>query len=221
MMKELESLLGYTFKDKSLLLTALTHTSFANESKDNIESYERLEFLGDAVVEALVSRELFLAFPNLPEGDLTRMRASLVCEQTLAKMALDSKLCDFIRVGKGEEKSGGRFRPSILSDVFEAVCAAIYLDSDFDGVKPWILKNFSPLIPTAQDLIVDHKTRLQEFAQSKGKFVTYREIGETGPDHAKIFSVEVLIENEVFASGSGKSKKEAEQNAAKSALLKL
>jgi len=224
-MQAFEKRIGYTFKDKKLLKTALTHTSYANEvKKDGINSYERLEFLGDAVLSLIISEYLYYNYPDLPEGELTKIRASIVCEQSLCQRANELDLGKFIYLGKGEEMTGGRERSSILADVFEAVLAAIYLDSGKDVAREWVLSQLENNIKGAVggSLFRDYKTQLQELLQSINKEkIEYLLIDERGPDHKKVFNVCIKNGDVVLGTGSGKSKKEAEQNAAKAALSKI
>lgn len=219
-MKALEQNLGYTFKNEALLLNALTHSSFANEARDGITSNERLEFLGDSVLSVIVSDYLYKEFGNLPEGELTKLRASLVCEKSLCGFSRELDLGNFLRLGKGEEKGGGRERVSILADAFEAVLAAIYLDSDLEIARKFVM-NFilKELKHTDDEVFKDYKTALQEIIQrNPEEYVTYILTGESGPDHDKVFEVEVRLNSNVIGKGSGKSKKRAEQMAAKQAL---
>jgi len=221
----LEGLVSYTFKNMMLLHTALTHRSFVNENQDlNYRDNERLEFLGDAVLELCISDVLMKQFPEYNEGDLSKVRASVVNEQPLAKLA--EKLCigNFILLGKGEEASGGRHKYSILSNAFEAIIAAIYLDGGFGQVLSFIADVFQPLIRewTEDPFHRDYKTSLQELSQSKYKIIPkYTLIHEYGPDHNKIFEIQLTIPNIITTEGTGRSKKEAEQNAAHKALEKL
>jgi len=218
LLDKFESNLGYTFQNRALLVSALSHSSYTNERGLSKEvSYERLEFLGDAILEMLVSECLYKRYLTDLEGGLTKMRASVVCESSFAGVAKSMNLGDYMLLGKGEYTSGGRNRASLLSDVFEAVVAAIYLDSDIDTVRgwvlPWLEKNIE--IAGSGKSAADYKTMLQERVQKgdTGK-VTYRTISEQGPDHSKQFQVEVMIDGKVMAEGIGVSKKDAEQNAA-------
>ncbi len=218
-MKDFEKKLGYTFKNKALIATALTHSSYANEKR--CESNERLEFLGDSVLSIIVSNFLFRRLTKINEGDLTKIRASLVCEQALAEFSKDISLGEYIMLGKGEEMTGGRTRASIISDAFEAVLAAIYLDGGIDAATDWLMNVMGDKLNEALKgkTYKDYKTMLQEAVQhgDKGR-VTYKTIKETGPDHNKYFEVEVLIDGNKIDVGVGSSKKEAEQEAAKNAL---
>lgn len=217
----LEESIGYRFKTGKWVMEALTHSSYANENKkQHLKHNERLEFLGDSVLSIAVSTAIFENYPSLPEGDLTRIRATVVCEPALAQAAKKIHLGDFLRIGKGEEQSGGRMRDSILADAFEAMIAAIYLDSDLDAVSKWILDRLGEMIEDAISgkVFRDYKTALQEAAQQKGHMTPeYEVVGESGPDHAKLFNVTVSLAGKTF-EGSGHSKKEAEQDAAKKAL---
>ncbi len=221
----LEGAIGYTFKDKGLLKEALTHSSYAHELKTkrrDVRCNERLEFLGDSVLSIVTSEYLFFRFADLPEGDLTHFRASLVQSQSLAGYAEKIGLGDYLYLGNGEEKN--RYRRSILEDAFEALLAAIYLDAKENGLEE-VRKFLLPIIKTAIDeggmeiLHSDAKTELQQLTQiSDGATPTYCIVGESGPDHAKTFEVEVRLNSNVIGHGSGRSKREAEQNAAREAL---
>lgn len=219
-MEQLEKKLGYTFKNKSLLQTALTHSSYANERKEYTPFNERLEFLGDSVLGFVVAEYIFKHLKKLPEGELTRIRATLVCEKSLFDLAQSIELGKYLRLGHGEDLNGGRERPSILSDAFEAVIAAIYLDGGMDSAADFILKVMGGVINDREyKPFVDYKTRLQEIVQNNpGDELRYELVGEKGPDHAKVFTVAVVLNNNVFSTADGKSKKQAEQNAAKAAL---
>lgn len=219
-MKALEKNLGYSFKNQSLLLNALTHSSYANEARGGVTSNERLEFLGDSVLSIIVSDYLYKQFGNLPEGELTKLRASLVCEKSLCSFSRKLQLGQFLRLGKGEEKGGGRERDSILADAFEAVLAAIYLDSDLSVARGFVMEFIlKELKHTDDEVFKDYKTALQEIIQrNPEEYVTYILTGESGPDHDKVFEVEVRLNSNVIGKGKGKSKKQAEQMAAKQAL---
>ena len=214
--RKLQELIGHRYKNSELLVCALTHSSYKNE-KHNAADYERLEFLGDAVLELTVSEFLYKDNPNMREGDMTKMRASLVCEPTLAFCAQELKLSDYILLGKGEEKTGGRTRESIISDVFEAIIGSLYLDGGMETAKGFIEKY---VLTDYRDKIEfrDSKTTLQEYVQDKGYEMEYVLSGEEGPDHNKRYKVDVLINGQVSGSGCGSSKKRAEQNAAYEAL---
>jgi len=217
--EEFENIIGYTFKNKELIEQALSHSSYANEKKRAGGSNERLEFLGDSVLSIVVSDYLYKNI-NVPEGELTKMRASLVCEKSLFVFAQQIELGEFLHLGKGEENTGGRERPSILADAFEAVIAAIYLDGGMEAAAKHILRSMPEDIKrTKKPVLSDFKTLLQEVVQKNPEEkVEYVLIGEEGPDHNKRFVVEVCLNSQVIGKGKGKSKKEAEQLAAKEAL---
>lgn len=224
-MQELEKKLNYTFRNPALLGEALSHSSYANEHRANhLNSNERLEFLGDSVLGFVTAEFLFTQHPNLPEGDLTRIRAALVCEQSLYEVAKKLELGRYLKLGRGEEAGGGRERTSILADATEAVFAAVYLDGGIAEASALIHR---VLLDVEREEIVeerrrDFKTSLQELIQRQAdQVLSYRMIGEQGPDHAKIFQAEVLLNGESLGSGFGRSKKEAEQSAAKAALQTL
>ena len=216
-MKELEKTLGYRFQDPSLLETALTHTSYANEARRGTKHNERLEFLGDSVLSIVVADYLF-THNDLPEGELTRMRASLVCENALFGFAQKIRLGDYLRLGHGEELGGGRRRPSVVSDAFEAVIAALYLDGGIEQARRFIL----PFITQAlmcKNTEEDYKTKLQEIIQQNPEErLSYMVTDESGPDHDKHFVVQVHLNSNCIGTGEGHSKKQAEQMAAKEAL---
>lgn len=222
MLKKLETSLGYTYQDENLLKTALSHSSYANEKFQNsLYSYERLEFLGDSILGFVTANYLYTTFPEKHEGELTRIRAELVCEQTLAKVAREIHLGDYLLLGHGEKQSGGENRASILCDVMESLIAAAYLDGGFESAKGIITRL---ILPHLIDVINtrDYKTELQELIQRKrGQSLTYELIGESGPDHCKAFSVRVLLNGEPIGEGSGTSKKRAEQAAAAQAIAQL
>ncbi len=221
----LEAAMQYEFQDKSLLITALTHSSYANEKNGREgESNERLEFLGDAVLEMVVSRHIYLHFPQRNEGELTKLRASLVCERSLWKASQRWSLGEYLRLGKGEEQSGGRRRPSIVADACEAVIAAAYLDGGIDAATSVIASLMRDTYREALSgsLFLDSKTELQELLQHSGETeIVYSIIEENGPDHAKTFTAQVANASRVLGQGSGRNKKEAESAAAEDALLKL
>lgn len=221
-MRSLEEKLGYTFRDKSLLSEALNHSSYANEHRETgLGSNERLEFLGDSVLGFVTAEFLFKTYPKLPEGDLTRMRASLVCEQSLYDVAKEIDLGAHLRLGKGEEAGGGRERQSILADATEAVLAAVYLDGGMEQVRSLIYRVLLDNAPAAEERR-DYKTTLQEVVQRKsGQVLTYHLVDEQGPDHNKTFLFEVQLNGEPVGKGQGHSKKEAEQAAAKDALERM
>ena len=224
-MRELEKKLNYTFRDPGLLGEALSHSSYANEHRSaGLRSNERLEFLGDSVLGFVTAEFLFLQHPDLPEGDLTRIRAALVCEQSLYEVARKLDLGSYLKLGRGEEAGGGRERTSILADATEAVFAAVYLDGGIGAASTLIHR---VLLDAEKEEVVeerrrDYKTALQELVQRQAdQVLTYRMIGEEGPDHDKTFLAEVLLNGTQVGTGSGHSKKEAEQSAAKAALRKL
>lgn len=221
-MKEFEEKIGYTFKNKSYLETALTHSSYANENHcgDN----ERFEFLGDSILSLVISEKLFRDYGNDSEGDLSKLRASIVCEEGLSQLAQKIDLSKYIKLGNGEERTGGRTRPSISSDAFEALIAAVFLDSDFSTVKEWLLG----LIPDdlkatpPESNYGDYKSMLQEILQKNGDCnISYSIVSESGPDHNKRFVCAVSKNGRQLATGEGKGKKAAEQEAAKNAIKLL
>lgn len=219
-MTELELKIGYEFKDTSLLNTALTHSSFSNEMGKSVQCNERLEFLGDSVLSLIVTNYIFLNFSQFPEGDLTQLRASLVCEKTLYKFAKVINLGAFIKLSRGEKHGGGADRPSILSDAFEALIAAIFLDGGYDKAKDFVMYFIEPEVKNIKKKPVkDFKTTLQEIVQKNpGERLEYRMVSESGPDHDKHFVAEVLLNSNTIGRGGGRSKKEAEQQAAREAL---
>lgn len=215
-----EDTIKYTFENKSYILEALTHSSYSNENKD-YKFNERLEFLGDSVLSIVISDYLFKKEKNLPEGELTKLRANIVCEESLSEVAAQINLGEFLLLGKGEEATGGRERISILADALEAVIAAIYLDGGLEEAKRFIFEYMEQIIENSikGKIFRDYKTYLQEILQSKGEQnIWYKLIEEKGPDHNKRFVMEVGVNDEVLGVGEGKSKKDAEQVAAKSAL---
>ena len=218
-MIELEQKIGYTFRNRQHLETALVHSYYANESKTEISNNERQEFLGDAVLSVIVSDYLFKRV-LLPEGDLTKIRAAVVCETSLAEFAGQIGLGNYLRLGKGEEANGGRNRPSILADAFEALIAAIYLDGGFKAAAKFVLPFASRSIEHIENASFhDYKTQLQEIVQKNPEEkVSYVLTGERGPDHDKWFEVEVRLNSNVIGRGQGRSKKAAEQQAAREAL---
>ena len=222
-MKELEKKLNYTFKNSELLKNALTHSSYANENRaEGISSNERLEFLGDSVLGFVTAKHLYSMQPTLSEGKMTRLRAELVCEQSLHGVALDLDLGRYLRMGHGEEKNGGRTRPSILADAVEAVIAAMFLDGGIAAPESFIERMILSPESIEAHHAADYKTELQELVQQKpDQLLRYIAAGESGPDHNKLFLSEVCLNGEIIGSGSGKTKKEAEQAAAREALKKL
>lgn len=224
-MQELERKLNYVFRDRELLQEAMSHSSYANEHRlGHLRSNERLEFLGDAVLGFVTAEYLFRRHPDSPEGDLTRIRAALVCEQSLYEAARRLDLGRYLKLGRGEETGGGRERTSILADAMEAVFAAVYLDGGMEAAAPLIHRC---LLDAQRESVVeekrrDYKTALQELVQRQAdQVLTYRMAGEQGPDHDKTFQAEVLLNGEALGSGTGHSKKEAEQAAARAAMGEL
>ena len=223
-MDKLEAKIGYRFHNRELLRTALTHSSYANERHEgSCQSYERLEFLGDSILGLTAAEFLFQHQPPLPEGRMTRLRAELVCEASLHQVALKLDLGRYMRLGRGEENTGGRQRPSILADMVEAIIAAMYLDSGMEECRRFV---HELILKDAQiddsHHTADYKTQLQELVQRKSdQHISYTLTGESGPDHNKTFSFSVSINGVVAGEGTGRSKKEAEQMAAKQALEAL
>lgn len=221
-MKKLEKIIGYTFKNKNTLLTAVTHSSFANESKDKaIVSNERLEFLGDSVLGFVTADYIFSLYKHVPEGELTRLRASVVCEQALYEVAKSMELTRFLRLGRGETMNKGGERPSILSDAVEAIIGAVYIDGGIESARTFVLSFLKTAVETAIKgrAFRDYKTILQEIVQkNKEEILSYRLVEEQGPAHDRLFVVDVLINSNAVGQGEGRSKKEAEQLAARSAL---
>lgn len=220
---EMQIKLNYTFKNCKLLEEALTHSSYANEHRhENVKDNERLEFLGDAILDLIISEYLFKKHMDMPEGDLSKIRASIVCEASLAKTAKIIGLGDYILLGKGEEMTGGRERASILADGFEALTGALFLDGGFDQAKDFLTHTLIEgieKVTSIEDLYTDYKTLLQECIQKvSNEPIHYEVVGEEGPDHDKYFYVEVYHDTISLGRGIGKSKKEAEQDAAKKAL---
>ena len=222
-MTTLEEKLGYTFQSPELLENALTHSSCANESRGKLQSNERLEFLGDSILGMVVADHLYRNHPDLPEGELTRTRSALVCEESLVEVARKLELGQYLKLGRGEDAGGGRKRPSIQADAVEAVIAAVYLDGGIGSARKFITSFILTNNEREQEGgIRDYKTALQELVQREsGQVLGYQLIGSEGPDHAKIFSVEVDLNGQPIGQGKGRSKKEAEQNAAKAAIEKL
>lgn len=223
-MTALEERLGYSFRNRALLETALTHSSYANENRaSGIVCNERLEFLGDSVLGVTVADFLYRHFPDMPEGRMTRLRAELVCEQSLHRVALELHLGDYLRLGKGEEHNGGRKRASILSDAVEAVIAAMYLDAGMETAAGFIHRCLLDDVHAIETpTFTDYKTSLQELVQRhSGQVLSYELVGEEGPDHAKTFRVQVCLNGDPIGRGTGRTKKEAEQTAAANALEAL
>ena len=218
-MQAFEKNLGYEFKNRELIVTALTHTSYAHERQ--VESYERLEFLGDAVLQLLTSKYIYKNYPDFPEGKMSRMRANIVCEATLSQIAKKLMIGEFARLGKGEELTGGRERASILADMVEATLAAIYLDGGLEKAQEVIFDAYGHIIESAAKGLLnsDYKTALQEELQKAGSVtIEYLPVKEEGPAHAKIFTMAVSMNNKILGTGSGRTKQEAQQMAAKDAL---
>ena len=221
MTEKLEKKIGYCFKDKGILLNALTHSSYANETRDKtVTSNERLEFLGDAVLGVITADYLYRHLANVPEGELTKLRATMVCERSLHGFSLEIGLGEYLRLGRGEENTNGRERSSILADAFEALVAAIYLDGGFKEAERFVTGFADSFFSTKIEYLVnDYKTALQEIVQKNpGERLEYVLVSESGPDHDKLFVVEVHLNSNVIGEGRGKSKKEAEQMAAREAL---
>lgn len=223
MIKNLEAAIGYRFHNISLLQNALTHSSYANERWHNsLLSNERLEFLGDSILGMLVAEYLYRNFPDRPEGELTRMRADMVCEKTLAAVANSIHLGDHLLLGHGEEQGGGRTRDSILADAVESVIAASFLDGGMEAALQFIRRFILVQVPVTKLHNADYKTQLQELVQQKrNQLLSYQLVGESGPDHDKHFDVEVTLNGAVVGSGQGSSKKRAEQDAARNAIAVL
>ena len=222
-MRNIEDKIGYRFKDTKLLETALTHSSYARE-KNSAEYNERMEFLGDAMLDAIAGEELYRAFPDREEGFLSRTRASLVCEKFLFEVARSTGIGEHIRIGAGEEKTGGRNRPSILADAVEALIGAVFLDGGYEAAKEVVLHLLADglaEVKAGRAVITDYKTALQELLQADGLSagdIRYEDAGQCGPDHDKVFTVRLLVNGTQVAEGEGKSKKQAQQNAARAAL---
>ena len=223
MIKDLETAIGYRFRNIQLLQNALTHSSYANERWHNsLLSNERLEFLGDSVLGMLAAEYLFKTFPDRPEGELTRMRADMVCEKTLAAAANRIGLGSHLLLGHGEEQGGGRARESILADAMESVIAACFLDGGLDAALKFVQKFILVEVPVTRMHNADYKTSLQELVQQKKhQVLSYALVGESGPDHDKTFRVEVSLNGKVVGEGNGSSKKRAEQDAARAAISLL
>lgn len=222
-MLELEEKIGYEFKNKDLLSNALTHSSYANENRENgVFSNERLEYLGDAVLELISARYIYDMKPAMPEGKMTRLRSELVCEQSLYAVAKELSLGKYLRMGKGEDKNGGRERPSILADATEAVLAAMYLDGGFAVADEFIRRMLLNPASIKDKSTEDYKTELQELVQrTQGSRISYEQVDESGPDHNKVFTFCVKLNGSEIGRGKGRTKKEAEQAAAREALKKL
>lgn len=221
----LQELMDYKFKDMHYLMRAMTHSSYSNENKkEKLKNNERLEFLGDSILGLIISEYLYNHYTNLEEGQLTKIRAKIVCEASLGSASKALKLGEFMLFGRGEELTGGRERTSILSDAYEALIAAIFLDGGMEEARKFVLRRLNSVIEDAVQgrLFVDYKTRLQEVIQiQKGNRIKYDIVREEGPDHSKIFFTEVKLNDIVIGIGSGHSKKESEQEAAKEGLKRL
>ena len=223
MIKDLETAIGYRFNNITLLQNALTHSSYANERwHDSLRSNERLEFLGDSILGMVVAEHLYRNFPDRPEGELTRMRADMVCETSLANVANQLGLGTHLLLGHGEEQGGGRTRPSILADAVESVIAASFLDGGMEAAGGFIRRFILTNVPVTRLQNRDYKTALQELVQQKkNQVLSYALVGESGPDHDKSFRVEVSLNGTVVGAGMGSSKKRAEQDAARAAMEHL
>lgn len=222
-LKEAEASIGVTFNETGLLITALTHSSYVNQHK-GVEFNERLEFLGDSILQHCITQYLFLNYEDKSEGELTKIRSLIVCENSLFEIGKKLNLGNFIRMSRGEELTGGRERTSIIADAVEALIAAIYLDKGFEYVKDFILGHFYEIIKLAinNDIILDYKTKLQELLQQNGEVsICYELIKHEGPPHRRKFFVHVIVDNKEMGNGEGYSKKEAEQSAARHALKML
>lgn len=223
-LKEIKRKYDITFQNTAYLEEAFTHSSYVNEHRNqHLKDNERIEFLGDAVLELIISRYLFEHYPKLPEGKLTKLRAAIVCEASLSLFAKECGFDHYIRLGKGEERMDGRKRPALLCDLFESFIGALYLDQGIDSVLAFLKQTIFPKIQSgAFSHVMDHKTNLQEYLQKKGEItIDYRLVEEVGPAHQKMFVVEVSAEGQVLGQGQGKTKKAAEQVAAENALLIL
>lgn len=222
-MNKVQNKIDYHFKDNTILKQGLTHSSYANEHRNHaLKDNERLEFLGDAILDLIISEYLFNKYPQMPEGDLSKIRASIVCEASLAKTAKYIELGSYILLGKGEEMTGGRERPSVLADAFEALTGAIFIDGGFEEARLFLTRTLVrqvEQVAAVEELYTDYKTLLQESIQKEShKVISYEVVGEEGPDHDKNFYVKVYHDAICLGKGIGKSKKEAEQDAAKKAL---
>ncbi|MDQ0350591.1 ribonuclease-3 [Alkalibacillus filiformis] len=221
--KHFQQKFNIQFNNEELLKQAFMHTSYVNEHQDDsLKDNERLEFLGDAVLELTVSQHLFRAYPDMSEGELTKFRANVVCEPSLEQFSRELQLSDYLLLGKGEEASGGRERPAILADAFEALMGAIYLDRGFETALNFLEEHIFPDVePGAFSHVMDYKSQLQEHVQKDGESVEYEIVDEIGPDHNREFIAAVTLNEEKIGTGRGRSKKEAEQDAAKEGLAKL
>lgn len=223
--EEFEKSIGYSFNDKALIDVAFTHSSFTNEARNKTKSNERLEFLGDAVLDMVISEYLFKHHNQKPEGWLTRTRSRIVCTDSFAKASEKFDLTKYLRFGMGEKKQGGKLKKHVKADTFEAMCAAIYLDSSYDNLFEFLKKNYSDeVLEIIEDdsLFLDYKTRLQEYYNSKNKKnLSYELIKEEGPEHDKTFTMQVVLGKNILGQGIGKNKKTAEQMAAKAACEQI
>lgn len=218
-MTKLEEKMRYQFQNPDLLQSALTHSSYANEMRGGVLSNERLEFLGDSVLGFITADYLFHRFDTMPEGELTKLRAALVCEKSLHEFAQKLDLGEHLLLGRGEINTGGRKRPSILADAFEALLAAVFLDTGMVGAREYLLQFIEPALQDNAPSFMDHKTMLQEIIQKNPEeHLEYYLVGESGPDHDKTFVVEVRLNSNIIGKGTGHSKKQAEQEAAREAL---
>ncbi len=223
-LNEFESIIGYSFKDISILNNALTHSSFVASKADFLEHNERLEFIGDSILSMVISLHLYSKCKNSPEGSLTRFRAGIVCEQSLYNASTHLRLGQYLLLSKGEENTGGRNRVSILADAFEAVIAAIYLDGGLKKAKTFILSNLEDIIDASVEnkILSDYKSFLQEHVQKNGSGkLSYKLLKEEGPDHDKTFEIALYLNNTMIGRGEGHSKKDAQQAAAKDAIISL
>lgn len=220
--KQVQEALGYTFRNPQILMTALTHSSYSREAGNGCQCNERLEFLGDAFFDAIIGEELYRMFPDREEGWLSRIRATIVCEKSLAQAAHRLQLGQYLLLGHGEEKTGGRSRESILADAMEAIIGAVYLDGGFPSARTTVLRLFRQVIDDTRRgkfIVHDYKTHLQEKLQARGiTAIRYEMVKETGPDHNKTFTVCLYVEDTPASQGSGRTKKQAEQMAARRAL---
>lgn len=219
-LKEIQDIIGIKFNEPSVLITALTHSSYANQHRD-VEYNERFEFLGDAILQVCITEHLFLNYKNKSEGELTKIRSLIVCENSLYEIGKSLNLGNYIRMSKGEELTGGRERVSLIADAVEALIAAIYLDKGLEFAKDYIVGRFEGIITRAinNDIILDYKTKLQELLQKNGEIsITYELIKFEGPPHRRKFFTKLIIDNKEYTCGEGYSKKESEQDAAKAAL---
>jgi len=224
-LRELEDVIGYKFNDIGKLFLALTHSSFANEKRsENLKSNERLEFLGDSVLNIITSDYIYRNYPELPEGEMTKTRAAMVCEASLMLCANKIRLGEYLFLGRGEENTGGRTRTSILSDAFEALIGAIYLDGGITAADEFIKRTMQEIYQNinSKSVFNDYKTQFQEIIQKQSDDrIKYRILDEKGPDHDKVFTAQLLVGDKPYGTGTGRTKKEAEQNAAKNALDKM